>query len=96
MGTPTVVSMVDIHTNVPKILFTVAVFTQTVTPSPPPVTEEPSTPTPELTPVTTQPTIKIGVPTMENVPTLAGYNTPGIRVLEQPVAIIRDEIMYDC
>jgi hypothetical protein len=85
--------MVGIHTSVPKTMFTVAAFTKTVTPSPPSVTEELSTQTPELTHMPAQPTVEIGVPTMENVPTLTGYNTPGIRVLERPVAIVRDEII---
>jgi hypothetical protein len=73
-------------------MFAVAAFTQMVTPSPPSAAEELSTQTPGPTNVPTQPAVEIGVPTMENVPTLTGYNTPGIRVLERPVAIVRDEI----
>jgi hypothetical protein len=92
LETPTVVDMAGIHTSVPKTTFTMAAFTQTVTPSPPSVAEELSTQTPELTHVPTQPPVEISVPPMENVPTLTGYNTPGIRVLERPVAIVRDGI----
>jgi hypothetical protein len=34
----------------------------------------------------------IVAPTMENVPTLAGYQNAGIRILEQPAAVVRNGI----
>lgn len=43
-----------------------------------------ATHTPEYTAVV------IPIPTMENVPLLMGYNAYGIRVLEQPAAVVRE------
>jgi hypothetical protein len=90
--TPAVEDVARVHTNVPNTIVTAASLTETVTPSPTPVAEELSTPTPELTSMPTQTPVEINVPTMQNVPILAGSNAPGIRVLEQPVAIVRDGI----
>lgn len=87
-----------IHTTVAKTLFAAAALTPMAAPSPP-VQAQPTgsipTPTPEITP-TSSPTpvpAVITVPTMENVPMLAGYTTAGARKLEQPVAVVREGIM---
>lgn len=90
--TPTAVDVPGTHTRVPKTILTAATITQTATPPLPLVEKELSTQTPELTHVPTQTPVAIAVPTMENVPTLAGYQMPGNRVLERPVAIVRDGI----
>jgi hypothetical protein len=91
--TLSVEDVVRVHTNVPNTVVTAASLTETVTPSLTPVVEELSTPTPELTSLPTQSPVVINVPPMQNVPVLKGYNTPGVRVLKQPVAIVRDGIM---
>lgn len=92
ISAPTIDAMA-IHTQVAATLYA-ANPSPTLTPPLPAQVEEPSTQTQQVTttPEVTITTEVITVPTMANVPRLPGYNTYGIRVLEQPAAVVRDGI----
>lgn len=83
------IDVLAVHTVVAQTMRAAAA---TQTPAPSPTGTPASLPTATLEPTPTPTPVVTGIPTMADVPIMAIYSGPGVRVLEQPVAVVRDGI----
>lgn len=95
-NTPPTADTAPIHTQVAATFYAAAAPSPTVTLTPASaeiaIVSAPNTPQPTQTESPTATPAVITVPTMENVPLLQGVGSYGLRVLEQPAAVVRDGI----